>query len=397
MSYFKNVDKDFYVTVNELVSRAAGVADAGVIDKDALVDYGRQLANLTQSDRDLFMNAFAAEIANKVKLSIDTARDYIAKLGFLVRGEVSPNGVIEMITHGFFETRAAAFVQLDGNTDPNQYVISKGEVAVNYYVEDKAYQIPVTLQYLELEGAFASPEAMNSFLQNKIRYAMNSNALAREAGRRGILGALIAELDAATAATGTEDCAQKYELVTLYNTTYGLTGTDALTTDNACYSAEFVKFAVNMITKVMRKLGDPSIKFNSEGWKTFTPEDSRQLVTNSILDSAIVSFKTTLSPEATDLGDHEVVSFWQEENDPLVFKYGGTYNADTETWTVPQSETSPVVAVLIDEFACGEFLCHEAVRITPFNARLESYNHWINVQTKYFRNKNANAVIFTLD
>lgn len=390
------INNNFYATVNDLIERASGGTATKVVDYASFIDAGKALSEMTQGDRDKFMNSFAMEIANKVKLSIDTARDYVPKLDTLVRGQLSPNGVIEMITHGFFSTRAAQFATLTNDGTVDQYVINKGAQEVNYYINDNAYQIPVTIQYLELEGAFTSPEKMDMFLQNKIKYAMNTNALAREQGRRGLLADLIVELDAKTAATGPDTSAQKYELVSLYNTTYGLTGADALTSENALYSSEFVKFAIAMIKKVNKKISDVSVKFNSEGVKTFTPDtaEDKKLITNDALDAAIVAFKSTISPDATELGEHESVSYWQDELMPFVVKTGGTQGDGSVSG---ETVSSPVVAILYDRFAIGEYLCHEAVRTTPFNAAGEYYNNWINVQTKYCRNKNANAVIFTLD
>lgn len=380
------INNNFYATINELVNRATGEgATIAITDFQSFVDFGKSLADMTASDKTNFMNAFAAEIANKVKLSIDTARDYKGKFTSLIRGQMSANGVIEMITHSFYETREASFVSLIDGQSVDQYEINKGGQNVVYFTKDNAYQIPVTIQYLELEGAFVSPEAMNRFLDAKIRYALNSNELAREEGRLGLVDSLIKEIDAGDAATTVEEPAQKYPLVTLYNATYGA----ELTADTALYNGEFIKFAVNMIKKVKNKLAHPSISYNLSGIKTFTPktEEDQKLMVIGALDGGIETYvmQDVRRPEA--LGAYEVVPFWQNEETPFVI-------GDEE---IDGAVSSPIVAVLFDKYALGEYVCHEAVRTTPFNARGEYFNNWINVQTKYVMNSDANAVIFTLD
>lgn len=431
------VNNNFYVTINELVKRATNDTAKTIVDYESFIDFGKTLSNINGSD---FANNFVAALANKIKLSIDTARQVMPQLESLVRGQVSPNAVIEIITHNFFTAQAAAFVSLTDGQSVDQYIVNKGSCNVQYYINDESYSIPVTIQGVELAGAFQSPEAMDLFLQRTIMYAMNSNTIRRTEGRRGLLAAMIKELDGKTAATGQEGCAQKYELVTLYNTIYGLTGTDdALDYTTALENSEFVKFAVRMIRKVSSKISDPSTAFNSDGSgnsiTTFTPDtpEDKKLITISALDSAIVSFKNSFSPEATELGAHESVNFWQVEGKPFFVYDGGTVNyvekdADrgttanayyyvkstgklykyaSSTYTqvtafeddngTVEVASSPILAVLFDKYAAGEYLCHEAVNATPYNARGEYYDNWINVQTKYCRNYNANAVVFTLD
>lgn len=421
------INKDFFLTVNELVSRAAGIADAGIVDESSFIDYGRKLGDITSDD---FKNAFANEIANKVRLTIDVIRNYKGKLGTLVKGQMPTGGILEVIQHQFMETRMADFTRLIDGTSPDQYIIKNASQTADYFLMESAFSLMVTISDTELEGAFANANAMATFLNGKITYLMNSYELAREQGRRSLLNTLIADLDEATAATGNEDVAQKYELVTLYNTTYGLEGEDALTADNALYSSEFIKFAVMMINKVYKKLSTPSVKFNDGSIKTFTPDGMKRLITIDALDNSIVGFKSTISPDATVIPAHETVEFWQSEATPLVVKLGDVKvvatTADlataTEDWVqvaadgkyyqkvqgeyvektgaeaaATQTETSPALAVLFDDMRLGEYTTLEKTISTPVNARSLYYNIWQHYQGKLVNLKSANAVIFTLD
>lgn len=419
-----SINKYFFLSVNEMVSRAAGLDDAGIVDEKSFIDFGKKLSSM---DADAFKNAFAAEIANKIRLSLNIVRKYDAKLRSLIRGQVPAGGIIEIIQHYFMETRQADFTQLTNGDSPDQYVINKAAQTADYFVLQSAFSLSITISDTELEGAFRSAEDMRSFLDGKITYMLNSYELAREQGRRSLLACLINELSSATAATDNEDCAQRYKLVSLYNTTYGLTGDDVLTADNALYVEDFVKFVVLLLNKVYKKLGTPSYKFNDGSIKTFTPESARKLITLDALDNAIVAYKTTISPDATVIPDHESVEFWQKEAAPMLVSLGdvtvvatdadrgttaNTYyqvaatgktyvyedSAYVEVTDFDDAQTTsgPVIAVMFDELRIGEYMAFEKTVSSPLNARALYYNIWQHYQTRLLDLKSANAVIFEL-
>lgn len=427
------INNNAWIAINELVSRAAGIADAAIVDDKSLIDFGRKL---TDTNADTFKNNFANEIANKVRLSINVARKYDAKLESLIRGQMPANGVLEIIQNTFFDTRVADFVNLVDGQSIDMYKVNKGKQTADYFVDEIAFKLFVTIQDVELEGAFMSGDAMQAFLTGKITYLVNSYNLAREQGRRAMLASEIKDLSAATAATSADGLAQRYKLCELYNTVYGYQASDAgyVTKANALYDANFVKFAIMMINKVYKKISTPSMSFNDGSIKTFTPDGNKKLVCLGALSDSIVAYKTTFSPDATVLPDHETIEFWQQEKDPYVayfmkpddkyfivntdaernttngsYSYviasGKTYLRGASNWTEvtnfddgkAQIPTAPTIAVLFDDIAMGEYVTHEATRSTPFNVAGEYYNVYMNYQGKLIRLKSANQIIFTLE
>lgn len=427
------INNNAWIAINELVSRAAGVEDLSIVDDKSLIDFGRKLSDI---NADTFKNNFANEIANKVRLSINVARKYDAKLESLIRGQMPANGVLEIIQNTFFDTRVADFVNLVDGQSVDMYKVNKGKQTADYFVDEIAFKLFVTIQDVELEGAFMSGDAMQSFLTGKITYLVNSYNLAREQGRRAMLASEIKDLSAATAATTADGLAQRYKLCELYNTVYGYQASDAgyVTKANALYDANFVKFAIMMINKVYKKISTPSMSFNDGSIKTFTPDGNKKLVCLGALSDSIVAYKTTFSPDATVLPDHETIEFWQQEKDPYVayfmkpddkyyivntdaernttagsYSYviasGKTYLRSGSTWTEvtnfddgkAQVATAPTIAVLFDDIAMGEYVTHEATRSTPFNVAGEYYNVYMNYQGKLIRLKSANQIIFTLE
>ena len=427
------INNNAWLAINELVSRAAGVADAAILDDKSLIDFGRKL---TDTNADTFKNNFANEIANKVRLSINVARKYDAKLESLIRGTMPANGVLEIIQNTFFDTRVADFVNLVDGQSVDMYKVNKGKQTADYFVDEIAFKLFITIQDVELEGAFMSGDAMQSFLTGKITYLVNSYNLAREQGRRAMLASEIKDLSTATAATSADGLAQRYKLCELYNTVYGYKASDTgyVSKENALYDANFVKFAIMMINKVYKKISTPSMSFNDGTIKTFTPDGNKKLVCLGALSDSIVAYKTTFSPDATVLPDHETIEFWQQEKDPYVayfmkpsdkyfivntdaernttngsYSYviasGKTYLRGASNWTEvtnfddgnAQTATAPTIAVLFDDIAMGEYVTHEATRSTPFNVAGEYYNLYYNYQGKLIRLKSANQIIFTLE
>ena len=427
------INNNAWIAINELVSRAAGVADAAIVDDKSLIDFGRKLSDMNADD---FKNNFAQEIANKVRLSINVARKYEPKLQSLIRGSMPANGIIEIIQNTFFSTRAADFTNLIDGQSIDMYKVAKGGQTADYFTDEVSYKLFVTIQDVELEGAFMSGDAMQSFLTGKITYLVNSYNLAREQGRRALLASEIKSLSTVEDAASADSLAQRYRLCTLYNNIYGYTASDEgyVTKDDALYNANFVKFAVMMINKVYKKLSTPSMKFNDGSIKTFTPDANKKMITLDALNDAIVAFKTTISPEATVLPEHESIEYWQQEANPYVayfmkdnnkyvivntdaerVKTNGTYSyviATGKTWVgtgnsftevtefddgTAQVATAPTIAVLFDDIAMGEYVTHEATRTSPFNVAGEYYNVFINFQGKLIRLKSANQVIFTLE
>ena len=427
------INNNAWVAINELVSRAAGIPDASIVDDKSLIDFGRKLSDTTADD---FKNNFANEIANKVRLSINVARKYDAKLESLIRGAMPANGVLEIIQNTFFDTRVADFVNLVDGESVDMYKVNKGKQTADYFVDEIAFKLFVTIQDVELEGAFLSGDAMQAFLTGKITYLVNSYNLAREQGRRAMLASEIKDLSAAAEAASPDGLAQRYKLCSLYNSVYGYQAADAgyVTTANALYDANFVKFAIMMINKVHKKLSTPSQKFNDGTIKTFTPDANKKLICLGALSDSIVAYKTTFSPDATVLPDHETIEFWQQEANPYVayflpdgskykvvntdaerdktngvYNYviatGNTWKGTGSTWTkvtafddgTAQKATAPTIAVLFDDIAMGEYVTHEATRSTPFNTAGEYYNVFMNYQGKLIRLKSANQVIFTLE
>lgn len=380
------VNNNFYPTINGLVAQATNGANTPITDYTSFIENGKTIMELKNTD---LQNNFINALMNRIALVLDTARNYEGSYKELSRGTLGFGNTIELVIQRFYEAQSAPFVTLTDGESVDQYKVYKPQVDVDYYVDTVAYQIPITIQYDQLKKAFETPAAMDAFINNTIMYVMNSNELNREAGRIALVADLIVKDTQATEAADTNTPAQNYKLVTLYN---DITGTQ-LTAENCLYNSEFVKFAVSTMNKVIERTKKVSESYNSRGIKTFTRPQDRHLFINS----ALVSAKGTyVFPEAfnnsdeINLKDYIEVPFWQNEKTPLTVTYEDPEN-DGESLT-----TDPVIAVMCDKFAIGEYVRKQDMRTTPFNASGEYWNNFLNVELKYLSCDAANSIVFTL-
>lgn len=390
------VNNNFYKVANELMARAskgAGLTPVNVIDYASFIEAGTQLKdNKTWQE---LTNDFASEIANKVELTIDIARQYNADLESMNMGSISPEAAVEIINNGFFDVRAAEFVSLTDGETVDQYVINKGKQEVDYYYKSNAGQIPVTIQTTELKGAFRSPEAMDAFLYAKVMYALNSKNQTVEVARYALLANAVVDLTetssayVATAATSPLDCAQRYKLVSLYNTL----NSTSLTAETAIYDKEFIRFAVSTINAIKKKMVKASESFNAKSWKTFTPASELRTYVVAPFGSAIDAYlyPDTFHNETNRLENFETIPYLQNEKKPFIANYSYGSKQDNSL------ETPPVLAICADRYALMEFTEIDDVTTTDYNAAGRYTNDWVNFQYAYMYNRYANLVLFTLD
>lgn len=380
------VNNNFYAAINALVAKATGGTTAVITDYSSFIDAGKIITNITYTD---LQNNFIAALMNRIALSINTARGYDGAYRELERGTLEYGNTIELIINKFYEAQAAPFVALADGYSVDQYVVAKPDVAANYYTKTDAYQIVITVQYDQLKKAWESPASMDSFIQGVIMYVMNSNELRREAGRIALVADLIVRDLGETAAATIDTPAQVYKLLTLYNAIAGV----SLTADEALYNEEFIRFAVKTINMVAEKTKKVSKSYNNDAIMTFTRPEDRHLFVNSALVSALGAYVFPNSYNKDDqitLNDYINVPYWQAEDHPFTVKYADPTDGAREL------TTDPVLAVMCDRYAVGEYVRKQDMRSSPFNAAGEYFNNFLNVEVAYVSCPSANSVVFTL-
>ena len=378
------INNNFYQTLNELTTlytTGDTSSTVGIVDYDSFVDAGRQLAEMEITQ---LKNGFLDNLMNKVQLTVDTFRSYEPLMADMYKGSTR-GGIVEILSHAFYNVRQAPFVNLQPSSDDSMIDFVKPQIEARYYVDENAWQLPISITDTQLRAAWRSPEAMDSFIQSQLGDVANSNNLHKEVNRINTINALINDTVAnATRVTTLNTLGQYIDLLAIYNTTV----TTPLTADNALQTPEFVRWAVSYINMFKRWMRQPSPNLNAGGIQTFTPMRDQKTKISTIFDNAIErSLWNLYRTEGAMLSDYEVIPYWQNS------KEADTVRVKPASGVA--SARSNVLAVVYDTYALGEFTNLESVTSERNNKKLYT-TYYYNYIMRYIRNENANFVVFTL-
>lgn len=378
------INNNFYQTLNELTTLyTTGDTNStvSIVDYDSFVDAGRTLAEMEITQ---LKNGFLDNLMNKVQLTVDTFRSYEPLMADMYKGSTR-GGIVEILSHTFYNVRQAPFVNLQPSSDDSMIDFVKPQIEARYYVDEDPWQLPISITDTQLRAAWRSPEAMDSFIQSILGDAANSNNLHKEVCRINTINALINDTVAnATRVTTLNTLGQYIDLLAIYNTTVST----PITADNALQTPDFVRWAVSYINMFKRWMRQPSPNLNAGAVQTFTPMKDQKTKISTIFDSAIErSLWNLYRTEGAMLSDYEVIPYWQNS------KEADTVRVKPATGVA--SARSNVLAVVYDTYALGEFTNLESVTSERNNKKLYT-TYYYNYIMRYIRNENANFVVFTL-
>lgn len=379
------VNNEFYKAINELTNRSITGNVTEPIDAATWIDYGKAMQAL---DGQLLANGFLKNLLNRVKVTVDTFRTYKGKFLGVYR-DTADFGVIEMYKKKFYESRKAPFIGLKTG-DQFPFTVYLPDEDVTYFTNTNARQTPITIQTVELRGAFDSPEKMDRFINHIFSNIANSLELQREQARRalivnGMRDVALNRRPSRVPSMGQP--AQYYDLLEMYKT---FKGSPEL--DNALSNPDFVRFAVSAIqaaTVAMREVTD---KMNGKGEKTFSA--NTHIVTAQPFKSAVTltAMNTFNDNYLVDGVTGETVSWWETSENPLyITKPNSTeYLSDSATGVNTQ-----FLAVAYDEFTFGEFVDLNNTT-SQYNGEVDATNYYYNDVHRYVYNESAPLAVFGL-
>ncbi len=381
------VNNLFYKTINELTNRSITGNVTEPIDAATWVDYGKAMQAM---DGQVLANGFLKNLLNRVKVTVDTFRTYKGKFLGVYR-DTADFGVIEMYKKKFYESRKAPFIGLKTG-DQFPFTVYLPDEDVTYFTDTNARQTPITIQTVELRGAFDSPEKMDRFINHIFSNIANSLELQREQARRalivnGMRDVALNHKPAATPKMGQP--AQYYDLIAMYNS---FTTGAAITSEyeQALANPDFVRFAVSAIQAAVTSMREVTDKMNGKGEKTFSA--NTHIVTVQPFKSAVTltAMNTFNDNYLVDGVTGETVSWWESSAEPLlIFANNGTGPID--------AESSPVyfLAVAYDEFTFGEFVDLQNTT-SQYNGEVDATNYYYNDVHRYVYNESAPLAVFGL-
>lgn len=388
------VNTNFYAVSNELFSRASGggISATQVVDYATFIDAGKALSSLTYTD---LQNTLVPAIMNKIQKTINDNPEYVGQLLDMYQGKLN-YGILEMIINDFYAATPSVWdgaTLESGQTYTDQFKVENlPNQTARYYTESDSWGFDITIRDTDLQGIVDDPAKLDGFIRLTFISVINSIAAHREEHRFALLADVIKNAAAETAEDDDENTpAQNYNLLAIYNE---LKGTE-LTAASCLLSNDFVSWSVGVIRDVSLLMEKPSKVFNkNKTHVTFSCRDYRKLVVNAIYDKAIR--RSLIDAYNKEYGmitdDYEVVPFWQTMTDRLRVT---TNSTPAQGQSVVTTYSPYVLAVVYDKRAVGTMVQLDDVTVDRNNKRRYSNYHY-QMNDMYFRNPDANAVIFTI-
>ena len=386
------VNKNFYTTINELTNRSITGDVTTPIDAATWIDYGKAMQNL---DGQNLVNGFLKNLLNRVKVVVDTYRTYKGKFLGIYR-DTADFGVIEMYMKHFYDSRQAPFIGLKTG-DKFPFTVYMPDMDVAYFTDTNARQTPITIQTIELRGAFDSPEKMDRFINHIFGDIANSLELQREQARRALVVNGMRDVAVNHKPLGAPRVgqpAQYYDLLAMYNN-YNTTpiNPNSANPDTYLSNPDFVRFCVSAIQATLSAMGEVTDKMNGKGVKTFSA--NTHVVTAQPFKSAVTltAMNTFNDNYLVDGVSGEVVSWWEDSDSPLFITKNNS--TDTIEGSYAQDSVGSIyfLAVAYDEFTFGEFIDLNSTT-SQYNGEVDATNFYYNDVHRYIYNQYAPLVVF---
>ena len=388
--------KQVATLINDTTNELIGVENVINEDLTNVVDAGEQIFNNTSYDH--FVKSLVDHIG-RVKF-VD--RKYTGNTLALLRDSWEYGSVLEKISAGLpIATENETWELEDGTSyDPN--VFTKPDVSAKFFNKRVTFEIPLSIADKQVKSAFSSATQLNAFvsmLWGMVDKSMECKleALASRTVNSFIGSTIANEFPSVSdndysGVTGVK----AINLLKLYNTQFGLTGSDALTKDNCLFVPEFIRFAVRTINLTLSRMRRLSILFNVGATPKFTPNDLQHVILLSdFKTSADVYLQSdTFHDEFTRLPKATEVPYWQGSG--TGFALGSVGNVHVE---VPYNDStkeiniSHVLGVAFDHEACM-IACLDERTTSNYNGKGEFTNYWRKLECGLIRDENENFVVF---
>lgn len=370
-----------YGLVNNVAQQALGETNISVVDTQSLVSLGNMVLS-SSANTEAFLNTLVQRIGR----TIIAYREYRNKLGDMVLNDFEYGAILQKISVMMPEAiEDPSWELVDGQT-VDHYKITKPEALQKFFYTRTPYMFKVTIQDEHLKEAFTDSSKMAAFIAAIFGETRNAQEFSLEQLGRACLSNFIAETP------------HVYNLVTMYNTEMGLTGSEALTPGfdgNCIHSDLFLNYAIGRINHHSKMITELSVRYNDGSKPRFTPNDKRVIRLLSDFDTraqTVTQYAAYHDRYVSVGGKWDTISYWQnfkegEESNILVKRSSDGAETDIKN----------VIGVVYDRDALGIFKKDERVATTPINAAGLYYNTFYHERQLWFNDLQENFAVFTLN
>lgn len=383
-----------YSLLNDINKEMWGETALKVNDLSGIISLGETIVG-DGTDTDKFLGALVDRIGKTVVRTLDLELDFPN----LFMDSFEFGAILQKINVNPFDAIASSEWKV-GDTNPafspTFADIKKPSVTVRYFKGIDTFKFQVTIPDDLFASAFTSETAMGNFIDAIISAMTDSMTISLNNMSRTAVNNLIGEKIHAGH--------NIINLVSMYNTAYGLSGGNAMTASKAMVSKEFARFASTIIRKYVKYLGQPSTLYNEGGLVRATARDNMHVL---MLTDLVALFDAYLLSDSYkdlyDLPNFTEVAYWQGNHDTT--NGDNSFAGNSSIHVIPSSqegEDNPdqidqtgIVCVLADRQAVAVGL--DKRRTGSWYNSIDAYTNLSSTASiQYINDITENAVVFVV-
>lgn len=386
--------KQIFSIVNEVASQAMGNKEITIVDNSGLFALGNTVLGSNETKNN-FINA----LTDRIGRTIVSFRAYHSHFPDFERDSIEWGNILQKLKVAMPNAESDDSFDLADGKSVDQYKINKPKVNQLLFTNETPWQTHITVHLDELEKAFVDSSAMGAFISGMFGEVQNRIELAMENLSIDCVNNYMAEM----IKRKTQRPSRVINLVTDYNSDYGLSGDRALKPEEALKDYYFLSYVIrriNTISSTMEYM--TSGMYNDTAfaggdtqndiYSRHTPKSEQRLM---LYIDLVNQLKTDINSKAFNMKEvaidipFQTVPFWQSLKTP------DTINIKTSSGGTAISQAG-VMGILFDREAMGTFKNKYTSLTSPINAAGKYYNVFYHMITMYYNDLTENAVVFLL-
>lgn len=385
-----------YSIVNSILREATG-------DENISVNNTGEFVAVAQRSLARNYDVFSNSISQVLSKTIWSVRPYSRKFKDLMVDTQKFGNIVRKLTpcDGNFSIDAAYSADGSGITDGasvDMYKIAKPKFLETVFTGRSGYNKYYTMPRDQMNMAMRGPEELAQYFSTVATSIKNEIEKAHEEMSRATL--------VSTMASASERSNSRVKLITEYMTA---TGESDITLQSILKNSELLKrfsaYVIAMLNRYKQLFSERTALFQTEidGFPIyrFTPESKLRVYVLSYYEQIFRSMvaANTYHDKLLEVPKYETVTYWQAINneEQISVNQGNLQNDGTVGAAKDITITTPILAVMMDEDACGVTITNYEMSSTPYNSAGRYSNIWYSFEDRYWRDDTEKCVIFTLD
>lgn len=369
------------------------IGESAVINEDLsnIVDVGKVITEGTQEISNKDFENYIGKIIDKVGKTIYNDKVYSGHSLGLLRDGWEFGSILEKIRVDVSDYEETDDWNLADYT-PTVFDFTPPDAQAKYFNKKVTFTLKNSTTRKQFRSAFTSADTMNRFfsaLENRIKMKQR---VAIDGLEQRTLNNFIAEKLKVNS--------NAINILAQYKTEYPNATTTA---ENWKQDKEFLKYIYREIGIKKKLIERPSMKYNVDGYTTFTTADDLRMYALTDFVQAMEStvYSDTFHENYVKLDGFYEIPYWQGSGTDDSFEERSKISA------IPASEgTKPdgddtrktinqtgIIFTMIDKNACA--VCNEEPNITSiYNPEADFYNWWYKFDCSYFNDLDENGIVF---